>query len=104
MPTAFVPKETVQGESRVALLPDAAKRLAGLGLEVLVEAGAGAGARASDADYQKAGAKTAGREAWSQADLVLKVQPPSLSEAALLKRGAVLVSFVYPAANRALVE
>ena len=107
MSTAFVPKETHPGETRVALMPDAAKKLTAAGVSVQIEAGAGAGALAADADYEKAGAKIApqssAREAWSGADLVLKVQPPSLDEARRVRRGGVLVSFVYPAANRDLV-
>jgi NAD(P) transhydrogenase subunit alpha len=104
MAITFVPREIHPGETRVALVLDGVKRLAATGLTVQVEAGAGSGARLSDAAYEGAGAKIVGREAWSSADLVLKVQPPTLPEAALLKRGAVLVSFVYPAANRPLVE
>src|SRR5262245_20697611 len=104
MATAFVPKETQPGETRVALVADGVKRLAATGLSIQVEAGAGASVGVSDADYEKAGAKIAGADAWSSADLVLKVQPPSLAEAAKLKSGAVLVSFVYAIANRQLAE
>lgn len=104
MSTAFVPKETAPGETRVALTADGVKRLVATGLAVTVEPGAGALALVSDADYEKAGAKLGAREAWSTADLVLKVQPPTPDEARRLKRGAVLVSFVYAAANRPLVE
>jgi NAD(P) transhydrogenase subunit alpha len=104
MPAAFVPKETHPGETRVALVADGAKRLAATGISVLVESSAGAGARVSDAEYEKAGAKIAGADAWSSADLVLKVQPPTAAEVARLKRGAVLVAFVYPTQNRAVAE
>ena len=104
MSTAFIPKETAPGETRVALTGDGVKRLVAAGLTVTVEPGAGAQALVSDADYEKNGAKLAGRDAWATADLVLKVQPPSLEEARRLKRGAVLVSFVYAAANRPLVD
>jgi NAD(P) transhydrogenase subunit alpha len=104
MATAFVPKETQPGETRVALVADGVKRLAATGLSIQVEAGAGLSAGVADADYEKAGAKIAGADAWSSADLVLKVQPPSLPEAAKLKNGAVLVSFVYAIANRQLAE
>jgi NAD(P) transhydrogenase subunit alpha len=104
MSTAFVPKETQPGETRVALVVDGVKRLAATGLSIQVESGAGAGARVADADYVKAGAKIVGADAWTSADLVLKVQPPSLAEAGCLKSGAVLVSFVYAIANRALAD
>jgi len=104
MATAFVPKESHAGETRVALVPDSVKKLVATGLTVQVEAGAGELARVSDADYQKAGATIAGPEAWGTADLVCKVQPPTAEEVARLKSGAVLISFVYPLANRAAAE
>jgi len=104
MAVAFVPKETVPGESRVALTVDGVKRLAAAGLAVNIEPGAGALSLIGDADYEKAGGKLAARDAWASADIVLKVQPPSVDEARRLKRGAILVSFVYAGANRPLVD
>jgi NAD(P) transhydrogenase subunit alpha len=104
MSTAFVPKESQPGETRVALVADGVKRLAATGLEIGIESGAGASARVSDADYQKVGAKIVGSEGWSSSDLVLKVQPPTPAEAGRLKSGAVLVSFIYALANRPAVD
>jgi NAD(P) transhydrogenase subunit alpha len=104
MSTAFVPKEIQPGETRVALVADGVKRLAATGLTIQIESGAGAAARVSDADYEKAGAKIVGSEAWASADVVLKVQPPTLAEVGRLKSGAVLVSFVYAIGNRALAD
>jgi NAD(P) transhydrogenase subunit alpha len=108
MATAFVPKESQPGETRVALVADGVKRLTATGLSIQVEAGAGLSAGVADADFEKVGAKIVGAEAstgaWSSADLVLKVQPPTLAEAAKLKSGAILVSFVYAIANRQLAE
>src|ERR671936_1568823 len=73
--------------------------LVAAGLEVGVESGAGAGAYLGDDLYQKAGARVAGRagELLRDADAVLKVQPPRESEISLLKKGAVLISFLQPA-------
>jgi NAD(P) transhydrogenase subunit alpha len=104
MATAFVPKESRAGETRVGLVADSVKRLAASGLTLQVEAGAGELARVADADYQKAGATLADASAWGTADLVLKVQPPTPEEVARLKSGAVLISFVYPVANRAVAD
>ncbi|MFN0008330.1 MAG: Re/Si-specific NAD(P)(+) transhydrogenase subunit alpha [Planctomycetota bacterium] len=104
MATVFVPKESTPGETRVSLVHEGAKHLAATGLTVLVESGAGAAARSRDADYEKAGAKIAGREGWANADLVLKVQPPTVEEAARLKSGAILVCFVYAASRRPVVD
>ena len=104
MATAFVPKETQPGETRVALVADGVKRLAATGLSIQVEAGAGLSAGVADADYEKVGAKIVNADAWSSADLVLKVQPPTLAETSKLKSGAILVSFVYAIANRQLAD
>jgi NAD(P) transhydrogenase subunit alpha len=94
-----VPKEIEQGERRVALVPDTAKMLVAAGLDVGIEAGAGAGAYLSDDLYRNAGARVAGRsgELLRDADAVLKVQAPREPEISLLKKGAVLISFLQPA-------
>ena len=57
MPQVFVPKEVVEGETRVACTPDTAKRYVKEGLEVLVESGAGKYAHFADQAYRDAGAK-----------------------------------------------
>jgi proton-translocating NAD(P)+ transhydrogenase subunit alpha len=93
------PKETEQGERRVAMVPDTAKTLVAAGLEVTVEAGAGASAFITDDLYEKAGATIASRGGTilHEADAVLKVQAPRESEISVLKKGAVLISFLQPA-------
>jgi H+-translocating NAD(P) transhydrogenase subunit alpha len=101
-----VPRETVAGERRVALTPDAAAALAKTGLEVLVEAGAGEGAFHADAAYDKAGAKIV-RDAgalWREADVAVKVQKPTLDEVDQLRSGAALVSFLQALTSPELVE
>jgi NAD(P) transhydrogenase subunit alpha len=100
-----VPRETLPGERRVAVVPDVAKRLADLGLEVAVESGAGGGAGFSDDAYRDAGAElVAGPGSVLGADVVLKVQAPTLEEVRMLKRGALLVSFLQPATQAEVVE
>ena len=94
--TIGVPKETQAGERRVALVPDAAGRLTGDGLEVLAEAGAGEGAFHEDAAYEEVGARVVSREEAFGADVVLKVQPPSDEEIGLLREGQVLAGFMQP--------
>ena len=97
-----VPGETLDGERRVALVPDAAKAAIATGLEVCVEAGAGREAGFHDDAYTAVGARVAldGAEVWG-ADLVLKVQPPiALSggghEVDRLREGATLIGFLRP--------
>jgi NAD(P) transhydrogenase subunit alpha len=107
-----IPRETFAGEARVAATPSTVGRLRALGLEVQVQAGAGADAGFSDAAYQEAGAQLVptAAELLGSSDIVLKVRPPGvLAEAGthetdLLKEGACLVSFVWPAQNKDLLE
>ena len=98
----FVPRESADGERRVAATPDTVKKLKDAGLDVSVEKDAGRSSGYLDAAYEEAGARTGGD--WKSADIVLKVQPPSAEEAGRLKKGAVLVSFLQPAANAAIVR
>lgn len=95
-----VPRETAPGERRVALVPDSVARLRKAGHEIVVEPGAGAAAGFTDEAYAAAGATLA--SAVGEADLVVRVQGPSPEEAAQLRPGAALVSFLNPAANAPL--
>jgi NAD(P) transhydrogenase subunit alpha len=88
-----VPKETAEGERRVALVPEVVDRLMKDGVGVVVETGAGAGAHKPDSAYEQAGA-TLG-DGFS-GDVVAKVAPPSAEEIARLRRGGVLVGFLQP--------
>jgi NAD(P) transhydrogenase subunit alpha len=96
-----VPKETREGETRVAATPESVKKFKGLGLEIVVEAGAGSGAKISDADYTAAGAIIAPDAAstFKDADIVLKVRGPSAPEISQLKSGAVLAALLAPHAE-----
>ena len=98
-----VPKESLAGERRVALVPEAARGLVKGGLEVVVEAGAGASAFFSDAIYMDAGANVADAATALGSDAVLKVQPPTPDEVGRLRAGAVLISFLQPATNADVV-
>ncbi|NET49954.1 MAG: Re/Si-specific NAD(P)(+) transhydrogenase subunit alpha [Merismopedia sp. SIO2A8] len=98
-----VAKETESGERRVALTPDVVSRLVKKGLSISVESGAGEAAFFSNEDYRAAGASVIDDRValWGDADIVLKVQPPTAlgheaSELKYLKSGAVLISFLNP--------
>ncbi|MEM9972501.1 MAG: NAD(P)(+) transhydrogenase (Re/Si-specific) subunit alpha, partial [Pseudomonadota bacterium] len=100
------PKETFEGEARVAMTPDSAKQLQKLGHECLIETGAGAAAGFTDASYEEAGVsvvKTAAALS-KDADIIAKVRPPSDAEAKRLREGQTLISFFYPGANDKLME
>ena len=99
-----VPKESLAGERRVALVPEAARGLVKGGLEVGVEAGAGDSAFFSDAVYMDAGAKVTDAATALGSDAVLKVQPPTPDEVGRLRAGAVLISFLQPATNADVVS
>jgi NAD(P) transhydrogenase subunit alpha len=94
-----VPREAAQGEKRVSLIPDVVPKLAGL--SVLLEKGAGEAAGFPDAAYVENGASIApdASTLYGSADIVLKVNPPSASEAASLKEGSIIISFLYPLSN-----
>lgn len=100
-----VVKESRADERRVAATPDTVSRLIKkLGFEVSVETGAGEAAGFSDLSFEQAGASiVAGNGAW-QADVVLKVNPPTVAEVALLREPSTLISFVWPAKNGELVQ
>ena len=94
-----VPKETAEGERRVALVPEVVRKLAGgdSGLEVLVEEGAGAGALIPDAQYEEAGARmVSDPSAPYDADVVVKVAAPSPDEVGRLTSDTVLIGFLQP--------
>ncbi|SCY64193.1 Re/Si-specific NAD(P)(+) transhydrogenase subunit alpha [Desulfoluna spongiiphila] len=100
-----IPRETHDDEKRVAATPESVKTLIRLGYGVSVEAGAGEAAGFLDGAYEAAGAAVADAQTvWTASDMVLKVRPPSLSEAEQMKEGAALVSFVQPAVNPELLE
>src|SRR5438034_2835439 len=96
-----VVRETTPGERRVSLVPDTVGRLAKGGNEVVVERGAGQASSFPDRMYTEAGA-TIG-DAWS-AELVLKVAKPSDDELGRLREGTVLIAFLQPLVNHALVR
>lgn len=101
-----VAKEIEVGERRVALIPDAIARLTKQGIEVLVERGAGEAAFFPDEAYAAAGAAIVADPAslWGEGDIVVKVAPPKESEIGYLREGSILVSFLNPLGNPAMVE
>ena len=102
-----VPKETAEGERRVALVPDVVRKLShapgddgATGNEIVVERGAGAGALLPDELYEDAGARMVdGPDTVWQSDVVVKVAPPTLEEIGRLGRGTVLIGFLAPLTN-----
>jgi len=96
-----VPKETAQGERRVALVPEIVSKLAGSGIDVVVEAGAGEAASFTGDAFKEAGAALG--DPWA-AELVAKVRKPSEDEAARLSEDQVLIGFLQPLTDRDGIE
>ncbi len=102
-----VPKETVDRERRVALVPEIAGKLAGgpgeeggEAVEVVVQRGAGDAALIPDQLYEEAGAQLVDDAASAfSADVVVKVAPPTVEETGLLRAGSVLIAFLQPLTN-----
>ena len=101
-----VPKETWTDEKRVATVPEVVEKLIKLGFKVAVESGAGDRANFSDDVYRAAGAEIVDDAAklWAGSDIVFKVRGPSAHEVGLMREGATLVSFIWPAQNADLMQ
>jgi len=88
-----VPKESIQQENRIALVPSSVQTLIGHGHRVVVEAGAGEKSSFSDHDYSEAGADIAySAEQVYKADIIIKVAPPTLEEVELMHPNQILIS------------
>jgi NAD(P) transhydrogenase subunit alpha len=100
-----VPRETAAGERRVALVPDMVPKLEAQGIKVIVESGAGSGAFFRDADYEAKGAELVQQAsgAFGGAEVVCKVQAPTVSEAGMMREGCAVVSLFQPAADLELL-
>jgi len=91
-----VPKETAEGERRVALIPDVVKSLKESGLDVMVESGAGTESGHPDPQYTEAGAEVGGADAAWGADMVLRVAVPSSEEIGRLRSGQTVIGHLAP--------
>src|SRR6202790_4188020 len=94
--------ETQPTETRVAVVPEIAAKLRAAGARVLIERGAGAAAHFPDALYADTEFSDAAAILGS-ADVLLKVQPPNVTEVAALKKGAVVIGFMQAYARPDLV-
>jgi NAD(P) transhydrogenase subunit alpha len=97
-------RERAGGESRVAMVPDVAKKLASAGMELLIERGAGLPAGFDDAVYGNAGLASDGSDVYANADLVFAVQPPPVELARALRPGSVIVGALAPYREHELVR
>lgn len=89
-----VPKERIVGERRIALVPEIAKRLIKLGVELRIEQSMGESAFFKDEAFEGAKVVEQTADLYKEADLIFKVQPPTEEEIALMKPNAVVISFM----------
>ncbi len=92
--TLGVLQETAAGENRVALVPEVVAKFKTAGARVVIQRGAGIRAQFPDESYGDAEFAATAAEVLAQADILLKVQPPTVEELAALKPGAVVVGFM----------
>ncbi len=101
-----VPRETADGETRVALTPQIAGQLVADGIDVLVQAGAGDASSNTDDAYRDAGATIVpdAPALYGEADVVLRVGRPSDEEVQMLRSGSVLIGTLGTLAKPELAE
>lgn len=106
--TIGVPRESYPAERRVSLTPQNTSVLLKKGFKrVLVESGAGHEAKFTDEAYAKAGATLVSRDQlFNESDILLKVRPPRTEDGEIerIRDGSTVVSFLYPAQNKPIVE
>jgi H+-translocating NAD(P) transhydrogenase subunit alpha len=91
-------KEVAPGESRVALVPSIVDKYAKLGVQLLMERGAGLTAFRPDADYEAKGAVLVDSTAqiFAECDVIMKVQPPSITEIERMRPQTVVLGYMDP--------
>lgn len=101
-----VPKSTLEGEARVAIVPETCSRLIKAGLELIVQAGAGDAASFPDSEYESAGAKIIpdADTLFQEADVAVMVHAPTENDFTRLKSGVMLFCVLNPLAQHDLVR
>ena len=99
-------RETLAGERRVPVTPEGVRVLSGLDHSVVVESNVGIGSGFSDTEYLAAGAEIAytAREVAAEAEVVLRVHPPSVAEVDMLRPRTLLAAFLHLAGQPAALH
>jgi NAD(P) transhydrogenase subunit alpha len=98
-------KETRANENRVSVTPQAAATWIKQGFEVHVESGAGDKSWFSDQNYTDAGAQVGSKTTvLNQADVVMKINPPSTEEINTLPEGCLFISLLYHRSDQATIQ
>lgn len=106
-----VPTETFAGEKRVAMTPETATHIQKQGHTLCVQSGAGLASNIADDLYRDAGVEVldSAQAVYDKAEIILKVRAPDAGssagdEIAMLRAGTILISFIWPAQNEALMQ
>lgn len=94
--TIVVPKETKEGERRVAIVPSAVDKFKKLGANIKIQSNIGQNIFSADEDYKETEAIADAKKLYSAGDMVIKIQPPTTEEINNMKEGSILVSTLYP--------
>ena len=101
-----IPKEIMEGEKRVSVIPETVEKLVKEGNKVLVEKGAGEGSHYLDSQYLQSGAEIISdvKDLYERSELILKVKEPqfnkekNLHEVDMMHEGQYIITFLHPAA------
>lgn len=101
-----IPKETMRGEGRVALVPADCRTLVDAGCYVCIEQGVGLNSGYADEDYRAAGVEIldSAEALYQAAQLVVKVKQPLPHELQYLRSEHIVFSYLHLAADKTLVE
>ncbi len=97
-------KETATGEKRVALDPQIASRLSKKGLSLSIEKSAGLEATFSDADYKDCSVEKTAADVLKKANILLKINPPTVDEINALPTGSVIMSIMFAHQNPKMLQ
>ncbi len=99
-----VPKEITKNETRIALEPGVAAKLIAMGVKVAMQKGAALGSHFNDADFKDVELVDDATKLYADADVIFKVQPPTLDELKLVRDGAVIVGLMTPHKNAEMMN
>jgi NAD(P) transhydrogenase subunit alpha len=99
-----VPKEIITNERRIALEPGVAKKLADMGVKVMMQKGAALASHFSDEAFEGVDLVDDAASLYQQADVIFKVQPPTPEELSQIKDGAVIVGFMAAHKNPDMIK
>ena len=94
--TIGIPREITEGERRVAVVPAVAEKYTKKGHKVIIEKGAGDASYFPDSAFDDVTFVDVASEVYSQADVILKVQPPTDAEIDMIREGAIIIAAMQP--------